>query len=132
MIQENHVGLKMNGTQQFLGYDDDVNLLGENIHVSTIRKNTETVIDTSKEVGLEVNTERTEYMLFSPHQNAGQNHDINMANRCFENVAQFKHLGTTVINRNLIQEEINRRLNSDNACYNSVLNFCLLVYYLKT
>jgi hypothetical protein len=33
------------------------------------------VIDASKEVGLEVNTEKTKYMLLSHHQNAGQNHD---------------------------------------------------------
>jgi hypothetical protein len=35
---------------------------------------------------------------------------------------QFKYLGMTVTNQNLIQEEINRRLNSDNACYHSVQN----------
>jgi hypothetical protein len=47
-----------------------VNLLGDNI--DTIEKNTQTLIDTSKEVGLEVNTEKTKYMLLSHHQNAGQ------------------------------------------------------------
>jgi hypothetical protein len=74
------------------------------------------------EVGLEVNAENTKYMLLSRHQNAGQNHDIKIANRSFENVAQFKHLGTTVTNQNLIQEEIQRRLNYGNACYHSVQN----------
>jgi hypothetical protein len=37
-------------------------------------------------------------------------------------VSQFKYLGTTVTNQNLIQEEIKRRLNSGNACYHSVQN----------
>jgi hypothetical protein len=35
-------------------------------------------------------------MLLSRHQNAGQNYDINIADRCFENVAQFRYLGTTI------------------------------------
>jgi hypothetical protein len=54
-------------------------------------------------------------MLLSRHQNAGQNHDINIANRCFENVAQFRCLGAAITNQNLIQEEIKSRLNSGNA-----------------
>jgi hypothetical protein len=58
----------------------------------------------------------------SRHQNADQNQDIKIANRYFENVSQFKYLGTTVTNQNLIQEEIKKRLNSGNACYHSVQN----------
>jgi hypothetical protein len=56
-----------------------VNLLGGNI--DTIKKNAKTLIDASKEVGLEVNAEKTKCMLLSCHQNAGQNHDIEIANR---------------------------------------------------
>jgi hypothetical protein len=41
----------------------------------------EILIDASKEVGLEVNTEKTKYMLLSRHQNAGQSYDIKIANR---------------------------------------------------
>jgi hypothetical protein len=58
-------------------------------------------------------------MLLSRHQNAGKNHNIKIGNRRFENVAQFRYLGTTIINKNLIQEEIKRRLNTDNARYHS-------------
>jgi hypothetical protein len=76
---------------------------------------TQTLIDASKEVGLEVNTEKTKYLQLSHHQNAGQNHDIKIGNRCFENVAPFRYLGTTITKQNLIQEEI-KRLNSGNAC----------------
>jgi hypothetical protein len=64
------VGLKLNGTHQLLVYADDVNLLRDNI--DAIKKNMETLIDASKEVGLEVNTKKTKYMLLSRYQNAGQ------------------------------------------------------------
>jgi hypothetical protein len=78
--------------------------------------------DTSKEVGLEVNAEKPKHMLLSHHHNAEQIHDIKTASRSFENVAQFRYLGMTVTNQNLIQQEIKGRLNSGNACYHSVQN----------
>jgi hypothetical protein len=52
-VQENEEGLKLYGIRQLPVYNDDVNLLGDNI--VTIKKNTAIVIDTSKEVGLEEN-----------------------------------------------------------------------------
>jgi hypothetical protein len=52
-IQENQVGLKLNGTYQLLVYADDVNLLSDNI--DTIIKNTETLTYATKDVGLEKN-----------------------------------------------------------------------------
>jgi hypothetical protein len=58
--------------------------------------------------------------ILSRNLNAGQNHDIKIVDRCFENVAKFRYLGTTVTNQGLIQEEVKRRLNSGNACYYSV------------
>jgi hypothetical protein len=88
------MGLKLNGRHQLLVSADDGNLLGD-----TIERNTQTLIVASKEVGLEINTKKTKYMLLSRHQNAGQNHDIWIANRCFENVTEFRYLGTTVTNQ---------------------------------
>jgi hypothetical protein len=120
------VGPKLNGTHQLLVYADDVNLLEENI--DTIKKNSETLTDPSKEVGLKVNAKESKYMLLSHHQNAGQNHNIKTGNGYFENVAQFKYFRTTVTNQNMIQKKIKRRLNSDNICYNSIQN--LLPFYL--
>jgi hypothetical protein len=125
----NELGLKLNGTHQLLVYADDVNLLGDN--VDAIKKNMETLIDASKEVGLEVNTEKTKYMLLSRHQNPRQSYDIKIANTFFENVTKFRYLGTTITNQNLNEEEIKRRRNSGNACYHSVQNCCLLSKYTK-
>jgi hypothetical protein len=83
-------------------------------------KSIETISDTCKEVGLEVNAEKTKYMLLSRHQDEKRNRDIKIANRYFENVAQLRYLGKVVRNQNLIKEEIKRRLNSANTCYHSV------------
>jgi hypothetical protein len=55
-------------------------------------------------------------MLLSHHQNAEQKCHVKSTNAYVANVAQFKYLGTTVTNQNLIQEEIKKTLNSDNAC----------------
>jgi hypothetical protein len=58
----------------------------------------------------------------SRDQNAGQNHNIKVDNKSFEGVEQFRYLGTTLTNRNSINEEIKSRLKSGNACYRSVQN----------
>jgi hypothetical protein len=61
-----------------------VNLLGDNIN--TIKKTTKTLIDASKEVGLEINVEKTKHMLLSRYQNVGLNRDIKITNRSFGNM----------------------------------------------
>jgi hypothetical protein len=58
-VQENQVGLKLNGTHQLVVYADDVNLLGDNIET---KKNTGTLIYASKKAGLEVAIEETKYV----------------------------------------------------------------------
>jgi hypothetical protein len=68
-----------------------MNLPGDNIPIT--KKTKRTSIAASKEVGLEVNSEKTKYMFLSRHENVLQNHNIRTANRTFENVAQFKYLG---------------------------------------
>jgi hypothetical protein len=66
-------------------------------------------------------------MLLSCQQNARQNHD-----RYFENVAQFKCLGTTVRNQNFIQEKIERKLNWLMLATIQSRTFCLFVCCVKT
>jgi hypothetical protein len=59
-------------------------------------------------------------MLMSHRQNAGQIYDMKIAGRSFVNGAKFEHLGTKVIDQNLIYEQVKARLNFGNACYHSV------------
>jgi len=68
-VQVNQDGLKLNGTHQLLAYADDVNILGGN--VDTVKKNAETLVAATKEIGLEVNAHKTKYMTVSRDQNAG-------------------------------------------------------------
>jgi len=46
-------------------------------YIHTIKKNTEALVFTSKETDLEVNADKTKYMVMSRDQNAGRSHDIN-------------------------------------------------------
>jgi len=62
-------GLKLNSTHQLLVHADDVNILGGSVH--TIKKKAEALVVSSKEIGLEVNADKTKYMVMSPDQNAG-------------------------------------------------------------
>jgi hypothetical protein len=79
----------------------------KNKHI--IQRNTKAILDASKEVGLEVNPEKTKYMLVSRCQKAGQRQIIKIGNRSFEGVAKFKYLGTALTDQNCIHEEIKSR-----------------------
>ena len=119
-VQVNQDGLKLNGSHQLLVYADNVNMLEGNVH--TVKENAEALVVASKESGLEVNADKTKYMVMSRDQNARPSQSMKIDNSSFERVVEFKYLGTTVTNQNSIQEEIKSRLKSGNACYHSVYN----------
>ena len=100
--------MKLNGTHQLLVYADDVNILGGGVH--TVEENAEALVVASKETGLEVNADKTKYMVISGDQNAGRNHNINIGNNSFERVEEFKYMGKTLTNQTSIQEETKSRL----------------------
>ncbi|KAJ4436615.1 hypothetical protein ANN_16649 [Periplaneta americana] len=96
----------------------DVNMLGEN--TQTVRENAGILLEASKAIGLEVNPEKTKYMIMSRDGNIVRNGNINIGDLSFEEVEKFKYLGATVTNINDTREEIKRRINMGNACYYSV------------
>jgi hypothetical protein len=110
---ENQVSLELNRTDQLLFYPDDVNLLGDGIN--TIKENTETLLQASRDVGLVINAEKTKYIIIvivvmSRQLNSGQNQNIRIANELLENVAKFEYLGKTLTNQNDIHNEMKSTL----------------------
>jgi len=85
----------------------------------------------SKEIGLEVNADKTKYMVMPRDQNAGRSHNIKIDNSPLERVEKFKYLVTNLRDQNSIQEEIKSGLNSGIACYHLVQNLLSSSLLLK-
>jgi len=107
--------------------------LGGSVH--TVKKNAEALIVATKETGLEVNADKTKYMVMSRDRNAGRGHSVKIHNSSIVRVEEFKYLGKTLTDQNSIQKKIKSRLRLGNACYHSVQNLLssrLLFKNLKT
>jgi hypothetical protein len=73
---------------------------------SATKKNTEALLEASKDDGQEANTKSAKctYMVISHHQNAGQSLNLITATESFEEMAKFRHSGMTLTNQNCIHE----------------------------
>ena len=74
--------MQLNGTHQLLAYADNVNILGGSIH--TLKENADALVAATREIGLEVNADKTKYMVMSRDQNAGRIHSLRIDNSNFE------------------------------------------------
>ena len=119
-VQVNQDGMKLNGTHQLLVFSDDINILGGSVR--TITKYTKALFVCSKEIVLDVNADKTKYMIMSRVQNERRIPNVRIYNSSFERVEEFKYLGTTLTNQNSIQEEIKSKLKSWNTCCRPVQN----------
>jgi hypothetical protein len=89
-VQVNRYGLKLNDAQQLLVYSDYINIFGGNVR--TPNKNTTALLVGSNEIGLEVNADKTKYMVMSRVQNTGRSHSIKTDNNFFERVDELKYV----------------------------------------
>ena len=85
--QVNQDGLKLNGTHQFLVHVDNIYILEGSVR--TVQENAEAFVIASKETGLEVNADKTKYMVMSRYQNAGRSHNVKTDNSSLERVRIF-------------------------------------------
>ena len=88
--QLNKDGLKLNGIHQVLACADDVNTVERGIH--TIKENAEALVVATKEIGLEVNADKTKYIVISREQTAGLSHTMKVDNSSIERVEELKYL----------------------------------------
>jgi hypothetical protein len=77
--------------------------------VNTIKGDTKTLLEASRDIGLEINAEKTKHMFMSHHPNSEQNQNISIANESYENVAEFKYLGMMLTNQKDVPDEIKSR-----------------------
>jgi hypothetical protein len=131
-VKENREGLELNGTHHLLFYAHNVNLLGEKTNF--LKKDTEVILNASKEVGPEVNMELPNHMFMSRHHTTGLNNFllVSVTNKAIEYVAEFRCLGMMVTYQNSTHEKIKSRLNSGVLATKQFRIFCLPVCYHKT
>jgi len=76
------------------------------VSIRTIKENTETSVFIRNEIGLELNDEKTKYMVMFQNQHAVQNQNIYVGNKSFESLEHLSYLGTSLMNQNSFHEEI--------------------------
>jgi len=71
-----------------------------------MKEKAEALIVATKEIGLEVNADKTKYMVMYREQSAGRSHNMKTENRSFERVEEFRYMGTTFTNQILFRRKL--------------------------
>ena len=79
---------------KLLAYAADVNILGGSAH--TVKENVEALLVATKETGLEVNADKSKYMVMSRDQNAGRGHSVKIDNSSIESGGRVQIFGNDV------------------------------------
>ncbi|KAL4084379.1 hypothetical protein QTP88_028202 [Uroleucon formosanum] len=99
-----------------LAYADDIVLMAES--KDKLKEESKQLINAAKRVGLEINAEKTEYMVVQRHEQIGcRNEVLEVENYKFKRVQQFKYLGTLITQPNEIGTKIKARIQAANKCY---------------
>ena len=77
-LKKNKEGLILNGLNQVFVYADDKDIVGDDIHA--LQSNTDTLVTSYNEIGLQVNVEKTKYMITSRYSEEEGNRNITINN----------------------------------------------------
>lgn len=103
---------------KLLAYADDIALIGNN--QSEIEEYFKIIEERAHQVGLVINQEKTKYMIIQKNEINHTSRTVNINNKEFEVVSNFKYLGININERNQIEHEINARLNNANRSFYSM------------
>ncbi|KAL4126538.1 hypothetical protein QTP88_010759 [Uroleucon formosanum] len=107
-LGENNIGI--------LAYADDIVLMADS--KDKLKEQSKQLINAAKRVGLEINAEKTEYMVVQRHEQIGcRNEVLEVENYKFKRVQQFKYPGTLITQQDEIGTEIKARIQAANKCY---------------
>uniref|UniRef100_A0A8D8YS40 Craniofacial development protein 2 n=1 Tax=Cacopsylla melanoneura TaxID=428564 RepID=A0A8D8YS40_9HEMI len=113
-------GTIFNKSTQICGYADDIVLITRTKkHLETLFNQLE---EKAEELGLIVNENKSKYMVMSADENRRKPKDLEIGQRKFEGVAQFKYLGDTLDHQVRIDIAIKERITSGNKAYFANLN----------
>ena len=118
-VQSSKLGINIDKTTlDVLGFADDLNLVGENKEM--IVRNTKTLIQEAKKIGLEINEEKTKVMETLPEKDE---EDLTVDDYVFEKAQSFKYLGVTITGNNDWNTEITSRLLKAERTFFSLIKF---------